>query len=176
VELQDKIKALPEQKQIQLSPEERRILDLAKMDSGNIHRGVYLVGCRVSWTPQGSSNRVCFELKVFNGSVYPIRFDKIEGFITYDDRELKGKVDFYTGKWRLGTIEPRFHTYIELGQWLDDEEAVRIREDWEKKRFPYFSFKPLRIMICDGENAGRVAPEPLAFSGITAIRLDGKLN
>jgi hypothetical protein len=165
-------------KQVEQDPEERRLLALAEADRSRIDLAIRLIDCRVRWNPDptGDFDHVYFEFKIFNGSSYPVQFDKIGGFIEYGGYRVKGKIDFYTGKWPLSSLEPRFHTSIEVVQWLSIVDMNRLRQDWEKQVFPYFSFKPLRVTISDGEGLGRVIPKPLAFSGITAITLNGKLN
>src|SRR4051794_1650156 len=126
-DLAEKIKALPEQKQMQLSPEEQRILALAETDRNRIDLAIRLIDCKVRWDPDGDCNHVYFELKVFNGSTYPIRFDKIEGSIEYNAHRVGGRIDFYTGKWPLGTLRPRLHTSIEIVQRLSTVDMNRLR-------------------------------------------------
>lgn len=171
-DLEGKTRGLPVEKTL----ESRRLLELAKEDREQINVAIRLYGCKVRWNPEKDSDRVYFELKIFNGSSYPVQFDGIEGFVTYGGEKIWGKVDFFTVRRPLERFLPRGAYTIEVVLLLPNSVVQEVRQDCEKKSFPYFGLNTLSIKIIDGDGLSRITPQSLAFDGMGSINLQQQLK
>ena len=107
------------------------LLDIANDDANNPAQGLALVEATIDLRYiEDASPRVIVTFWIFNGSVYKIKFDSLDGRIYWNSSPLATDLEFSEGK---GSWWPRYHRgRIRLTQYLPDEvKAVLVSREYQ---------------------------------------------
>lgn len=101
------------------------LLDIANDDVSNPAQGLALVEATIDLRYiQDASPRVVLTFWIFNGGVYKIKFESLEGHIYWNSSPLGSGLEFSEGK---GSWWPRYHKgRIRITQYLPDEVKAAV--------------------------------------------------
>jgi hypothetical protein len=169
-DLESKVKDLTEQIK---SPVQQWVADLTESDRTTIDIVVKALECKASWDLEASSPFVSFRFTVFNGAIWTIILDRVEGHILYGKRQLKGAITLSASDWKPVDIPHGYIGSLEIFQWLTGEETLLLQQDWQKNsgKLPAFHFKHLKIIISGGANAERVIPKTLRLHDVSQVTM-----
>ena len=136
------------------------LLDIANGDASNPAQGLALVEATIDLRCiEDPSPRVILTFSIFNGGVYKIKFDSLEGRIYWNSSPLATDLEFSEGK---GSWWPRHYTgRIRLTQYLPDEvKAVLVSRKYPLEDSIVRGFELHSVVLhiaadCDGASQGR---------------------
>lgn len=138
--------------------------NIAERDKRQIDWAAKAIECYLECGFRDASPFLRFRFTVFNGSVYTVSINKVEGFILYGKRRLEKEITLST-KWKVENLTPRYVARVEILQWLTPEEAALLNKDWDEQKFSTgFSFEHLRLIVSGGDDFKDVVPKPLKLS------------